>query len=403
MPRATTRQPILPVILAGGMGTRLAPISTPERPNPFLPLADGQSLLTRTLARVADAGQFAAPILVGHVSHRFALLNHARAAQVMPQAILLEPEAKNTAMAIALATAWAMRQQPDALLAILPADHYIAPVEAWHSALQQAVTLAVEAQQLCLLGVMPTRPDSNFGYLQMGENHRVVRFIEKPADPAPLLAAGALWNAGQFIAPAGVLAALLAQHTPAIWQAAQAAITGARHEWEYTLPDPVSYAGIPALSFDRNVVEHASALVVRLEAAWSDLGTLEAWQAHGGDTPEQWQQRSPRTDRPWGYYELLAETADRLEKRLTIFPGCRLSLQRHHHREEEWHILAGAAVIQQGDIHYRLHEGGITEILSGEWHRLENDGQRNLIIYEIQSGNPDEADIERLADDYGRL
>ena len=402
MSRAVTSQSILPVILAGGMGTRLAPISTPEQPKPFLPLADGQSLLTRTLMRVADSTIFAAPLLVGHASHRFALLNHARAARVTPQAILLEPAAKNTAMAIAAATAYALQTVPDALLAILPADHHIAPVGTWQSTLREAAKLAADAQKICLLGVTPTAPDPNFGYLQLSVNHEVLRFIEKPAQPGPFLA-HSLWNAGQFIAPARVFAALFTTHLPDLWRAAQQSVAESQRDWEFTRLAEVPYQTALALSFDRAIIERSPALALRLQAEWHDLGTLEAWQAYGGEAPEIWARRPKRIDRPWGYYELLAETPGRLEKRLTIFPGCRLSLQRHRHREEEWHILSGIASIQQGNMHYELHEGGVTEILADEWHRLQNQTENLLIIHEIQVGKPDEDDIERLADDYGRI
>ncbi len=137
-----TRPLILPVILAGGVGARLAPISTPARPKPFVPLADGDSLLSKTVARVNDP-RFLPPLIIGRAEDRFALLNHARAMGFAPAAILLEAHGCNTAAAVAVAAAWAQKTYgDDQVLAMLPADHAIAPEEAWRCTIAHAAHAA---------------------------------------------------------------------------------------------------------------------------------------------------------------------------------------------------------------------------------------------------------------------
>ncbi len=408
MKRTLPDAAILPVILAGGEGTRLAPISTPEQPKPFIPLPDGRSLLTRTVQRVAHASVFLPPLLVGQATHRFALLNHARAACVVPMDILLEPQAKNTAMAIASATHYALRYHPDAVLAILPADQVIEPQEAWLAAIEEAALAAQSAQKLCLLGVTPTRPDPYFGYIQPGlplpgsEALAVERFIEKPEHPAPLLP-HCLWNAGQFLATPNVLAGLFATHAPDIWERAREAFLAADRAYEFTHLGSAAYVSAPPRSFDRSVVERAEALVVRMAAHWHDLGTVEVWEAYTCLPAAHYADHPKRTDRPWGFFELLQLGPERIEKRLTLFPGGRLSLQRHLHRDEEWWVLSGEADIELEGVITPLHEGSHIHIKACSWHRLSNSGKNLLIIKEIQTGRPDEFDIERLEDDYGRL
>lgn len=401
------RPPILPVILAGGEGARLAPISTPDQPKPFIPLPEGDSLLTLTLRRVAQA-PFLPPLLLGQAAHRYALLNHARAAGVAPAAILLEPRPRHTAMAVAVAVHYVMRHLPARLMAILPADQVIAPTEAWQRAVTQAAFAAEAHHNLCLLGVLPTRADPQFGYMEPGlplpgsEAFAVTQFIEKPEDPAALLP-HCLWNAGHFIASASVLAELFAAHAPEIWEAAGDAVAVAETEWEFIGLGQAAYLSVVPRAFDRAIVERSRPLAVRLTADWQDLGTVAAWEAYTGRNTAFYAAQPVRVDRPWGYYELLAEAQGRREKRLTLFPGCRLSLQRHAARDEHWHILAGMAEVDCDGVKHWLQPGQQIAIPAQCWHRLSNPRETPLIIHEVQTGAPDEADIERQADDYGRL
>lgn len=404
MEPVTAREPILPVVLAGGEGARLKPVSTSENPKPFIPLPDGRSLLTRTLERLRNP-LFLPPVLVGHENHRFALLNHARAAGIEPQAILLEPKAANTAMAIACAASYALTYAPGAVLAILPADQVIEPLDRWLDAIRAAAEASEVAQTLCLLGITPTRPDSNFGYIELGvaqgAAHAVDSFIEKPAKPE-MLPASCVWNAGQFIVPARVIEALMLEHAPETWMAAQHAVASITTDWEFLRLGRASYAGLPGISFDRAVVEHAPSLCVRLNAHWHDLGTLASWEALSGQPASFYLARPKRTDRPWGYFEEIARAPERIEKRLTLFPGSRLSLQRHHHRSESWKVLQGEALVELEGVLHALQPGDEIQIGRFAWHRLSNPASATLIMHEIQFGQPDERDIERREDDYGR-
>lgn len=401
--------PILPVILAGGEGARLAPISTPQRPKPFVPLRDGSSLLTRTCERVVEA-PFLPPLLVGRAQDRFALLNHARAAGIRPASIFLESAGMNTALALAAAAHAAQQAHgPEIMLAMLPADHWIEPVAAWRAAIQLAAAASAAERRICLLGIPPRKPSREYGYLEvMAEEglgatyRRVAGFHEKPNEPQALIARGALVNSGQVVAPAGVILAQLAAHAPAHEAAAARAVREARATYEFhELPAPP--AGLAALSFDHAVLEHAPLLAVPFSGDWRDLGTAAAWKACTGLDAAHYQALPARVDRPWGYYALMADEPARCEKRLVIYPGCRMSLQRHAKREEQWEVLSGTAYVERAETVLRLEAGERTTIPADTWHRLANHHEQLLIIKEIQIGEPSEYDIERREDDYGRI
>lgn len=411
MDRALNTPRLRPVILAGGVGARLAPISTPDRPKPFVPLADGQSLLSHTLRRVADAEQFLPTILVGRMADRYALLNHARAAGVTPAAILLEPQPRNTAMAMAVAAAYiastTKAAEPPETLVFLPADHWLEPVALWQETLRAAATASDCTDKLCLLGVNPTGFNPNYGVMATkmppdGQNWReITQFIEKPAVDLPV-STQYWWNSGQFIGSSRLFCDAFATHAPALWAAAQAAIATATPEYEFLHLPETAYTDIPAMPFDRAVVEKAACIALPLQAAWQDLGTLVDWQQFTGRDAEHYARLPARTDRPWGYFETLAQSAARVEKRLTLYPGTRISEQRHWQRSEYWEVLEGSASVECDGIRSTLGVGESVTIVAGAWHRLSNVGTELLIIKEIQMGKPDEADIERSADDYGR-
>ena len=398
--------PIVPVILAGGIGARLAPISTPERPKPFVPLRDGESLLTKTVRRVTG-GPFLPPVLIGRAVDRFALLNHARAAGGTPQAILLEAQSRNTAAAVALAALWAQTHCHDASLAILPADHWIEPDAPWRAQACIAAETALRMDRPVLMGAPPARPDRGFGYMLLGAPQpgmpwrEVTQFVEKPMDPQALIAHGARWNMGQFYVTVTRLADAFQAVAPALWQDAAHAWARRRQEWEFLcLPDwPET---VPNQPFDRLILEREPSLAIPFDAEWEDLGTTGTWTAMTGLTAEHYRDQPRRVDCPWGYAEELGKTSNCIEKLLYLYPGCRLSLQRHQKRHERWRVMAGVATVTlQNDCHTIDGDQEIT-IPAGAWHRLANNGSNILIIHEIQIGSCEEHDIERLEDDYGR-
>lgn len=391
---------ITPIILAGGEGQRLFPISTPLRPKPFVPLAGGLSLLARTLARTANPC-FDASIVIGHERHRFALLNHARDAGVALPRILLEADARNTALAVAAAVA--ATPDDEAMLAVLPADHFIGNETAWHEAAHTLASNVAGTTTLGLLGQALPEHNPNFGYMvaESGAGARKVqRFIEKPEAP-PTLPEGAalLCNLGQFIGTRAAFAHALETHAPTIWQAAQSMVKHAHAVYEFTClapPDAVT----PSSAFDRAVLEHATDLrAIACDIDWQDLGSKAAWNMHQCARPIA----PPRVDRPWGHYTVLAYEGGRVKKHLVVYGGCRLSLQRHQKREEHWRVLTGTAHVHRDGEEHVLHEGDAITIPKGAWHRLENKDAALLEVAETQIGVPDETDIERREDDYGRV
>ncbi len=203
---------IYPVILCGGSGTRLWPLSTPERPKPFLPLIGERTLFQQALDRVADRANFAEPVVVAGAAHVPWI-----EAQAETHRLIVEPSARNTAPAIALAAA---SLDPDAIMLVCPSDHHIAQPDAFCEAVKHAVDLAKQ-DWLVSLGIAPDKPETGFGYIKlgeaMGEGHMVARFEEKPdaARAAEYLAEGEyVWNAGIFVFRAGHFLDELARHRP---------------------------------------------------------------------------------------------------------------------------------------------------------------------------------------------
>ena len=275
---------ITPVILSGGSGTRLWPVSTDARPKQFLPLAGEATMFADTLARCCDAARFAPPLVVGAVRHADLLNAEAPAAA----RIILEPMARNTAPAIALAAlvAAAAGGREDALLLVMPSDHVIADLPAFQAAVEAAVP-AAQAGWLVTFGITPTGPETGFGYIAMGDAlpeapgvRRAGRFIEKPprAAAGAMLAAGShVWNAGIFLLRADRLLDELAQHGPAMLAACRAALATGESDERFIRPDATAFADCPSDSIDYAVMERAERVaVVPVACGWSDVGSWDA-------------------------------------------------------------------------------------------------------------------------------
>ncbi|SDN71221.1 mannose-1-phosphate guanylyltransferase [Halomonas shengliensis] len=272
-----------PVILAGGNGVRLWPLSRRARPKQFLALEQDGSLLAATLARL-EGLPLAPPIVVCHEAHRFLAAEQLRQAGVEEATLLLEPEGRGTAPAVALAALLAEREGRKGPLLVLPSDHHLGDAAAFREAVADAVRLA-ERGHLVTFGVVPTRAETGYGYLQAGESLggegvAVARFVEKPdaRHAAVFLAAGDhYWNSGIFVLrPADVLAAL-ARHAPAILDACRAALADAAADLDFLRPGRDAFLACPADSLDVAVMERTDrAAMVPLAAGWSDIGS---WQA----------------------------------------------------------------------------------------------------------------------------
>jgi mannose-1-phosphate guanylyltransferase/mannose-1-phosphate guanylyltransferase/mannose-6-phosphate isomerase len=271
--------PIHPVILCGGSGTRLWPRSRAAKPKPFLPLVGATTLFEQSVARCAPAAGFAPPVVVtgaAHLVHVEAQLGGDPGAQV-----IVEPLARNTAAAIALA---ALRLPADAVMLVCPSDHHIADVAAFQAAARNAAALARD-NWLVSFGIEAKSPETGFGYLQQGEaigtlGFRVARFVEKPdlaRAQAFLAQGGYAWNGGIFAFRVGAFLAELEAHRPAIAAAARAAVAAGREDGRRFHPGAQEFAPIESESVDYAVMENtARAAMVPADMGWSDIGNWDA-------------------------------------------------------------------------------------------------------------------------------
>ncbi|WP_018868249.1 MULTISPECIES: mannose-1-phosphate guanylyltransferase/mannose-6-phosphate isomerase [unclassified Thioalkalivibrio] len=286
MARPNIHDELQPVILAGGTGTRLWPVSRSHYPKQFLPLTGEQTLLQQTVTRL-EGLHTASPLLLANVEHRFLAAEQLRAIGIEQARILLEPEGRNTAPAIALAALQARAEGRDPLLLVLAADHHIGDGDAFKAAVGRAVALA-EAGYLVTFGIVPVTPETGYGYIQQGESlgeagARVARFVEKPdaATAREYLSQGDyLWNSGMFVFRASQYLQELERFEPEIVTACQTALEGAREDLDFLRVEPESFARAPNISVDYAVMERTDrAAVTPLAAGWSDIGS---WSALAG-------------------------------------------------------------------------------------------------------------------------
>lgn len=267
---------ITPVILCGGAGTRLWPLSRQQRPKQMLALTGTDSMLRQTVARVSDPALYGAPLVVGGTAQAEAI-----AGEVPAGRLILEPAARNTAPAIALA---ALNAAPSDVLLVLPSDQVIADSQGFDAAVERALPLA-EDGWIVTFGMTPDRPETGYGYVKRGAVladgvFAVDRFVEKPdsATAKAYLAEGGYdWNGGIFLMRADVLLDGLAQHAPAILAAARGAVARQETEGARIRPDAAAFAASPSLSIDYAVMEKAAKVAVApVSIGWSDIGSFEA-------------------------------------------------------------------------------------------------------------------------------
>ncbi|MBU0791847.1 MAG: mannose-1-phosphate guanylyltransferase/mannose-6-phosphate isomerase [Gammaproteobacteria bacterium] len=271
---------IIPVILSGGVGSRLWPLSREHFPKQCLPLTDKEySLLQQTMLRTLSL-EVADPIVVCNEDHRFLIAQQLQSIGVKKSSIVLEPEGRNTAPAIALAALEASRSQSgDALMLVLPADHVIRDLAAFEATIKQAVELAKQ-DALVTFGVQPTRPETGYGYIRSGENFSVVEFVEKPnaeTAQAYLDSGEYLWNSGMFLFSAKAYLDELALYRADIFQAVSQAYAQRLDDLDFVRIDAELFAQCPEESIDFAVMESTKkAKVVPYLGDWSDIG---AWDA----------------------------------------------------------------------------------------------------------------------------
>lgn len=274
-------KPIVPVILSGGSGTRLWPLSREARPKQMLSLTEEDSMLQLTARRTARAG-FTAPIVVANAAHADLVEEQLAEVGVSLEALILEPTGRNTAPAIALAAIGA--GAGDAPLLVMPSDHVIGDVEAFHAAIARAQPLVAEGYAITF-GITADAPETGYGWIKIGEAlgegvHRVARFIEKPpldAAEAMLAAGDYAWNGGIFLFRADAYLNALAEHAPDILAAAQAAMAKVERQGLRIIPDREAFGESPAESIDYAVMEKSARVaVVPVAMGWSDVGSWDA-------------------------------------------------------------------------------------------------------------------------------
>jgi mannose-1-phosphate guanylyltransferase/mannose-6-phosphate isomerase len=285
---------ISPVILSGGSGTRLWPMSRTHYPKQFLPLVGDNSLLQQAALRVPQDAGFAAPLVIANEEHRFLIAEQLREIDVAPQALLLEPVGRNTAPAVCVAALYLAERAPAALMLVTPSDHRIDDVPAFLSAVERAAA-AARAGFLVTFGVTPERAETGYGYIERGKKlgdidgaFAVARFVEKPdaATAERYVKSGDFfWNSGIFLFPAALYLSELERLRPEILAACRRALAEARSDDDFVRLDKAAFADCPADSIDYAVMEHtARAAVVPVTMGWSDLGSWDAlWESAAKD------------------------------------------------------------------------------------------------------------------------
>lgn len=467
---------IVPVILCGGAGSRLWPLSRESLPKPFVSLFGGRSLLAATLDRVTDRRFWTEPIILAQAENRF-LVSEALDEVGLEGRIALEPERRDTAGAVAAAAALVASESPEAVIMILPADHVVPDRDQIRN-LAARGRPAAEAGRIVTFGIKPTRGETAYGYIQpkrdgesWGEARRVARFVEKPDSEAAAayVADGYFWNSGIFLMSAAAVLGEIARCQPEITNSARGAVSRLKMDPPYLWLDQEAWATMPNIAFDRAVMERTGlAAVVEADLDWSDVGNWHSvWQISDKDasgnvavgkvhvldsrrtyarslgpvigaigvddmaivasdnavlvTPleraadikrlvDDINQSDADTDagegrvyRPWGYFDSVDRGNGHQVKRICVKPGARLSLQKHRHRSEHWVVVAGTALVTCGERIERLQIGQTAFIPCGSVHRLENPGDSQLEVIEVQLGAYlGEDDIIRIEDDYQR-
>ncbi len=442
---------VVPVILSGGSGTRLWPVSRESFPKQFWPLLSERSMIEETARRAVGPG-FAAPIVVCGQDHRFLVAEQMRLAGIGGARILLEPAGRNSAPAVAAAALLAAETDPDAVLWMMAADAAINDLGKLHALLAEAVA-AARAGRIVLFGMRPTGPETGFGYIELGAPlaglpgvSAVARFLEKPdAATAQRLVAGGrhLWNSGMFVFTARTMLDELARYAPDVLAAVQAALAARKGDLDFIRLDPAAFAASPSISLDYAVAERTDrAAVVPADLGWSDVGSWGAlWDLGAKDDDgnvsvgdvllEGASDCYVRSDgivtavvgledavvvvtedavlamhrdrlraagrheavahnrayRPWGFHETLITAARFRVERVVIDPGHQLSMQKHFHRAEHWTVVQGSALVTRDGETILVRENESVDVPIGSEHRVKNPGRIPLTLIEVQTGS----------------
>jgi len=458
------------VIIAGGSGTRLWPISRASHPKQFLSLHDKNTMLQSTVERL-EGLDIQSSVTICNEEHRFFVAEQLREIDKLGS-IILEPVGRNTAPAIALA---ALSVNDDPLLLVLAADHVIKDEAAFIRTVSSAIPLA-ESGKLVTFGIEPNEPHIGYGYIKRGEKREegfdVDYFVEKPSLELAqdyVNAGDYFWNSGIFLFKASKYLKELKSFRPDIYEVCEFSMDDIQEDLDFLRVDKEKFQLCPSESVDYAVMEKTKdAVVVPLDAGWSDIGSWSSlWDisekdvdgnvTHGdvmlyrsnnsyvrtddkliaaigiddlvivstkdvlmishkdsvenikvivkqlkNSSREEWKLHN-EVHRPWGKYDLIDNGENYLAKRITVKPGAKLSVQMHNHRAEHWIVVSGKAKVTNGKKTFLLSENESTYIPVGVVHALENPGNEELELIEVQSGSYlGEDDIIRFEDLYGR-
>jgi mannose-1-phosphate guanylyltransferase/mannose-6-phosphate isomerase len=277
---------IVPVLLSGGTGSRLWPLSREAYPKQLLPLVDDRTMLQQTAMRTMDPARFGPPLVVANQEHRFLIAEQLRALGIVDATIMLEPLGRNTAPAAAVAALCALQDDPEACILIMPADHAIRDIDGFRTAVETGARAAAQGR-FVLFGMKPTEPATGYGYIQMGSAlpdaegvHQVAAFVEKPerAVAERYLASGDyLWNGGIFLLPARELVEEFERRAPELLANARASLENATRDIDFLRLDPKAFERCPSISIDYAIMEKTErAVVVPTDFGWTDVGSWSA-------------------------------------------------------------------------------------------------------------------------------
>ena len=275
---------IIPVILSGGFGTRLWPLSRKQYPKQYLPLNSDNTMLQETILRLSDLDNIADPIILCNVDHRFLVAEQCQQINIKNPTILLEPVSRNTAPAITAAALHLIKKSNDAMLLVLAADHVIQDVEAFHKAISIASNHAQEGK-LTTFGIVPTNANTGYGYIKSSKEnnvgaYKVEEFVEKPdliTAKKYLDQGDYLWNSGMFMFKANTLIDKLSIHSPDIVKLVNDAVDKATKDLDFIRLDKKNFETSPSVSIDYALMEKSdSVVVVHLDAGWTDVGSWSA-------------------------------------------------------------------------------------------------------------------------------
>ena len=403
-----------PIILAGGSGKRLWPLSTKQRPKQFISLFGDLSLFDLTLQRINNRDLFTKPIIVTSEEYLSLVEESLSKTGLEVERVILEPESKNTFSALSLPVLASIKQNKEERYMVLPSDHYIPLNKSFYETCTNIKNL-FKREAMTLLGVLPDNPSIEYGYISIkpsnDELKYVKSFIEKPKlDKAKQLLKqpDTLWNSGIFCFDGKWLSRSVKTKEPYMYSLMLELLPDSELSQIYFYPDKEKFSKLKDISFDKAIVEsNEHNYVAILDAGWTDLGSwhslsnLQKKPEHGLTLYAEGDYY--RTEKPWGYFEVLFETEFSKVKILSVDPGQMLSMQMHEHRSETWYVTQGIATVTKGDTTLELYAGESVVIDQKEKHRVQNFGNETLEIIEIQTGTYfGEDDIVRFEDMYGR-